>query len=337
MISILTVTYGDRFKYLDQVLQTCVSEFEHNQDKLYEIIIVDNASNSTDKIRSFTSSHHNVKIKHIMLETNTGSAGGFSAGLKYFLDTPAEYILLLDDDNVPDKNFIDAYLSTLNLFPMEHRNNVILLGRRNYVEIKSFCGEKKIPYSPKYLFGYNLFNPKTFFRLFKKHFLKRQTDLKVADFVPMYREHGIVYGGAFIPKNVIKKTGLPSECFFTYADDTEYGVRMIKSGFSIYQLFSPFINDVDTSNREEGYISVLSSKVSDFRVFYIFRNNTYITLHIDKANIFIMLVNSLLYLTILNIIYIYKHGFSKILWKRDRLIMRSIWAGVKSDFSDFRT
>lgn len=336
MISILIVTYGDRFTYLEKVLQACAFEFKNNQDKLREIIIVDNASNSTEKIKSFIFSHPDINIKHIVLDTNTGSAGGFSAGLNFFLNSPSEYILLLDDDNVPDENFITTYLVTLNLFSTKYRNNVVLLGRRDFTGIKSFYGEKK-PHSPKYLFGYNLFNPKTFSRLFRKHFLKRQKDLKLSNFVPMYIGHGLVYGGAFIPKNVVKKIGLPSKCFFTYADDTEYGARMIKSGFSIYQIFSPFINDVDTSNREEGYLSVFSSRVSDFRVFYSFRNNAYISLHIHEANIFIMVITSLLYLIILNIIYIYKHGFSEILWKRDRLIMRSIWAGVKSDFSDFRT
>ena len=335
MISILTVTYGNRFVYLEQVLQACISEFKNNQDKLYEIIIIDNASNSTDKIKSFILSHPNIKIKYIVLETNTGSAGGFSAGLKYFLNSLSKYILLLDDDNVPSKNFTTAYLSTLNLFPTEQRNNIVLLGRRNYVEIKSFYKRKKIPHSPKYLFGYNLFNPKTFFMLFKKHFIKRKANLKPSNFVPIYAEHGLAYGGAFIPKNIIKKVGFPSEYFFTYADDAEYGTRMIKSGFNIYQIYTPLINDIDNSNREEGYLSVLSNKVSDFRAFYIFRNNTYITLHTYKANIFIMLVNSFLYLTIINIIYIFKHGFSNALWKRNKLIIRAIKAGVRSDFSQF--
>ena len=127
-ISILTVTYGDRFKYLQQVLDRCASE--SRQDKrLFEIIIVDNNSSSSQNISKFIENNRDVNTKHITLKENKGSAGGFSAGLEYFLTTKSDYVLLLDDDNVPESNFI-KYLLRL-YFYSQKIGKIILSGRRS--------------------------------------------------------------------------------------------------------------------------------------------------------------------------------------------------------------
>jgi GT2 family glycosyltransferase len=334
MISILIVTYGDRFNYLKQVLDACVLEYKNNRDKLLEIIIIDNASSSSEKIKEFIQSNLEVKIKHIQLGTNTGSAGGYGIGLKYFLNTGSEYVLLLDDDNVPEINFLKLYISALNIFPKDYRNKVALSGRRLFHDKESFYG-RKIPYSPKFLFGYNIFNPKTVLSLIKKHLFNNKKYLLSNKFTPMYKNHSLVYGGVFLSKDIVKKVGFPLDYLFTYGDDTEYGSRIIKNGFAIYQLFIPYISDVDISNRSDSYLSVFSETTKPFRVFYSFRNNTYLSRYVYNSNLFCLVVNLVAILFIYNVRYILKYGFKKILLSRNKLIIIATYKGLKSDFSKF--
>lgn len=333
MLSILTVTYGDRFQYLKQVLDACVLEYKKT-GQILEIIVVDNASSSSEKIKEYIDRNSEVKFKHILLNTNTGSAGGFGAGLKHFINTESEYILLLDDDNVPERSFSTLYKSILNIFPVEYRDKIILSGRRIFTSEESFYGQK-IPYSPKSLFGYNMFDPKTFLALIKKHLSRNKKELLLEKFIPIYRHHGLAYGGAFLSKNIVKKVGFPLDYFFTYADDVEYGARIIEKGFSIYQLFTPYISDVDMNNRNDNYLSIFSENTKPFRVFYSFRNNIYTARHIYKANLFCLLLNSATILFIYNMSYIFKYGFKRILLDRNRLIVKAIHRGIKSDFSEF--
>lgn len=333
MISILILTYGDRFNYLKQVLDACVLEYKNKKDKIFEIVIVDNNSLSSEKIREYININLEVKFRYIFLDKNLGSAGGYSAGLKYFLDTDSDYVLLLDDDNGPEENFIDAYINALSIFPIKEKENLILSGRRIFTDINLFYGNKPF-YSPKFLFGYNLFDPRVVLMLFKKHILKpKEKELK--DFLPIYKKTDLAYGGSLIPKNVIKKAGFPLEYLFTYEDDFEYGLRMIENDFSIYQLFNPYIHDVDMSNRSDGFLSVFSEETGDFRVFYRVRNNAYLSYHIYDTNIILLFINLLLILIIFNLYFIFKYGFKKILSRRNMLIVKAFLKGIKKDFSPF--
>ena len=59
-----------------------------------------------------------------------------------------------------------------------------------------------------------------------------------------------MFVGFFIPREVIKKVGLPRKDFFIYHDDTEYAERIIKNGFKIYKIKDSLIEHGDFSNRE---------------------------------------------------------------------------------------
>ena len=93
MITILvTVTYGRRWNYLLQSLQ---SAFREGIDSA---VVVNNASN--DAISDLCTLEFGEKVSVISLVSNTGSANGYNVGMKMALDKGAQYILLLDDDNV---------------------------------------------------------------------------------------------------------------------------------------------------------------------------------------------------------------------------------------------
>ena len=95
-VCILTVTYGNRWQFLEQVLKRAAG-FEQVGD----IIVVDNASVYDVAAKAKTISD---KITTITDPENLGSAGGYKMALEYGVTyTKADFFLLLDDDNVPDE------------------------------------------------------------------------------------------------------------------------------------------------------------------------------------------------------------------------------------------
>ena len=70
-----------------------------------------------------------------------------------------------------------------------------------------------------------------------------------------------------MPKETISKLGLMDESFFMYAEDTEYCIRIIKSGLHIY-----YCDDAEIYHK----ISASSGNTSAFKQYYMQRNKLYI-------------------------------------------------------------
>ncbi len=86
-----------------------------------------------------------------------------------------------------------------------------------------------------------------------------------------------MFVGFFVPREVIKKVGLPREDFFIYHDDTEYAERIIKNGFKIYKVEDSVIEHGDFSKREMlrkrfcgKYLEF--PKMPDWKLYYYERN-----------------------------------------------------------------
>jgi GT2 family glycosyltransferase len=103
-VCIVTVTYGNRFHILKQVLDRIVDD-----EYINKIFIIDNASDieSRKKLQEYPKKGK-IFIKH--LKKNIGSAGGFKKGLELaYKCNECEYIFLLDDDNLPEKKLFQKY------------------------------------------------------------------------------------------------------------------------------------------------------------------------------------------------------------------------------------
>jgi len=75
-VTSVIVTYGDRFAFLKQVVECC---FELGVDN---VIIVDNGVSQPSRDNLMELSSWNTRINVVSLGKNTGSAGGFKAGIK---------------------------------------------------------------------------------------------------------------------------------------------------------------------------------------------------------------------------------------------------------------
>jgi GT2 family glycosyltransferase len=119
----VTVTYGNRFHLLSQVVDRALAE------GVAKVIVVDNnsAPESRDKLKAYEKELGSNKIKVLYLDDNYGSAGGFKRGLEEAYNDPdCEYILTLDDDNLLEEGS-SKKLEALTIY-FENLNHLYMLG-----------------------------------------------------------------------------------------------------------------------------------------------------------------------------------------------------------------
>lgn len=102
MISIIILNWNGR----DDTVE-CLSSLQKIDQDVVNIIVVDNGS-VDDSIEAITSEFPYVHL--IKTGENLGYAGGNNVGIRYALDSGAEYILILNNDTYLDRNTIARLL-----------------------------------------------------------------------------------------------------------------------------------------------------------------------------------------------------------------------------------
>lgn len=178
-------------------LLQCIDSLLAQTVPLHQIYIIDNASSDgTESALRETFDLQQGTIRYIRLDSNTGGAGGFNAGIRAAFDDGNNWVWVMDDD-------VEAYPDALEKL---HR----------FME-KSECihGRRSNPDGTPYIWG-ELFNPKNI------------TTSPISDpLFAVHREMQEVTTGCFegmlISRNVVAKIGFPDPRFFITWDDTFYG------------------------------------------------------------------------------------------------------------------
>jgi len=126
--NIITVTYGERFKFLKQVLDSLI-----DSNSINKIIVIDNGSNEKEKIDLYIQKINKDKnkdlIKLVRHEKNLGSAGGFSSGISEARKYPCDYVMMLDDDNVIESGWEEKIKLNFNLIKSKDKKIILSLNR----------------------------------------------------------------------------------------------------------------------------------------------------------------------------------------------------------------
>ncbi|MFN3505797.1 MAG: glycosyltransferase family 2 protein [Caldimicrobium sp.] len=131
----VTVTYGNRFHLLKQVIDAALSE------GVTKVIVVDNNSviESREKLKAYEKELGSDKIKVLYLDDNYGSAGGYKRGLEEAYNDPkCDFIWLLDDDNMPLKDSLKKLLEFWFSLDIEDKENKVALLSDRFVISKIF-------------------------------------------------------------------------------------------------------------------------------------------------------------------------------------------------------
>lgn len=308
-VFVVTVTYGNRFHLLKQVIDAALKE------GVYKIIVVDNnsAPESREKLREYEKELGSQKIKVLYLDDNYGSAGGFKRGLKEaYSDPDCEFIWLLDDDNKVMEGALKVLLDFWNSIETENKKEKIALLSYRFKKEQTtkqaiILNKPEIVIGLKNSFlGFHIKElPKKIFRYLKRVFFDKKKTLSDKDFkfgkVPV-----APYGGLFIHKKILTKIGYPNENFYLYADDHEWSYRITKNGGKIYLIFDSKIDDLELSwhvpkkNKETSFSII--SKANPFRVYYSTRNRVYFEINNLVNNRAIYWTNVFIYLLLIGII-----------------------------------
>lgn len=323
-VTVVTVTFGNRLKFLSQVVTAVMKD-----SYVTNFIIVDNGSNNKLEIEAEVKPY-GERITVLRQEHNLGSAGGFALALVEAKKIECDHVFMLDDDCVPAEGFVQDFLNTLDLFPSK---KVVLTGSR--IDLP---GNKDFFYQPLLS---NTSAQNTFFEIFslrKLYLFLRKLSGKTKSidytrpFVPIMPNRAFVYGGAFLPISAVKEAPLPDASLVLYGDDVEYSWGIKRLGYDSYVCARPIIRDLEVSFGGDHILGLFDPEAQLFKVYYRLRNMVRISRRNTTQNPIVLFLNIIVWTLGLFTLGLFKYGFSVAYFKRVRLVGIAIIAGYHDDY-----
>jgi len=307
-VCVVTVTYGDRWHLLNQVLARLLSFVN-----VAHIIVVDNASGYSVK-----SKVEHSQITVLSNNTNEGSAGGYNRGIAYAAEhLDSDFIWLLDDDNMPQEDALPELL--------RHWNNI----QGTNTQKALFCRRPDRVIHTKIAMGAN---PSSYYLTannFLGFSLARIISNKIRKVIERFKQPGdfldkavmpyVPYGGLMLHREMVEKIGYPNADFFLYVDDSEYSYRITQQGAKIYLIPTALVVDIDISqgiNYKQRLFRTQLLDLWSFRTYYHVRNRIYFYSRVAVTNKLMFGVNKILYLSwlwIVSVISNKKSAYYKLL------------------------
>lgn len=315
-VAAVTVSYGNRWDYLGKVLER-VSSF----DDVTCIVVVCNDLSENSYNKLLKASTENKKIIVNDLGYNSGSAKGFKEGIITALREEVDFIWLLDDDNLPRRDSLNALLSHKDA--LVENNQVSLACLLSYRPDRNIYKDAVLKRKPFLMLGgensflgFDLWDKakKVLFKKYKSEASENRLygDVAVAP-----------YGGMFFHKDLIEKIGLPREDYYLYADDHEFSYRITKKGGRITLILESVLDDLEKSfhlKNQKGIFNTRYFKTDNEKsIFYSVRNNIAFEQNF-VSNKLLYGTNKVTYIALLGIVMFIKNRH---LWKF-KVILRAI-------------
>lgn len=279
----IVLCYGDRLEYLEKTLDAI------NKNKPGKIALIANdVSNNVLREIERRKSSDSVKYFIVISKKNIGSSGGYSLGLDEVLNKlKYEYLWLLDDDNCPEADALDALL-TCHEKTSNGRSCAIAARRVTPGYHDRFGGWTGGLPKEGTCVGFHVFN-----------YFNKLTEKKASEKDVICLPWS-VYGGLLIPSELARSIGLPKKDFFLYGDDLEWTLRITRSGKKIFACPKAIIHDLSPSwNAVGGKGSNLRRRIQDldsFRVYYEVRNRTWINRQYYPGKIYLYFFNKTIFM-----------------------------------------
>ena len=234
LVWILLLNYN---RYDDTI--ECVESIRNISYINYKVLIVDNFS--TDN--SYRKLKNNFKdIEIIVTYDNLGYTGGVNYGIQHLKKYSPDYILLLNNDTIVTKSFLENLVETLD----------------GNSKAAAACGtilcahdQESIWYASGEIIRWR--GLAVHFHKEKKFSSLNIRSSKKTDFIT----------GCMILLKVkyLDAIGLEDDRFYMYLDDIEYSIRIQKKGFELLYVYNSII-----------YHKVLGEKENPFKLYYSVRN-----------------------------------------------------------------
>lgn len=230
----------------------CIESIRKSTYQDYEIIVVDNNSpdHSGQKLSQLE------EIRFLQMDENLGFAAGNNRGIEVALSDGCEYVMLLNNDTVIDPKMIETLVSKADA-------NTVAVPKMYYFDAD---GRKDILWYAGGILKY-----------------KSSDGLHIGGSKEDSKQYSIEKEVTFatgccmmIHRAILEKVGFLREEYFMYCEDTDYSIRLNKSGVKIlYVPNAKLWHKVSSSSGGE---------MSKFIVYYVVRNKIYCAL-VNKLGI----------------------------------------------------
>ncbi len=192
----------------------CVKTLSKVKYKNFKILIVDNAS-ANESVKVLKKELPQIKL--LVNKENLGFSGGCNVGIKYALKDKADYVLLLNNDTLVDKNFLTELIKV-----SESDKNI------GIVSPFIFYAD-----SPKKIWSAGLnFRYKNAWPFIDEN---RET-LDKGQFKKPLKNEYLTGCSMLIKKDVFNKIGYFKDEYFLYLEDMDFSVRATRCNLTLYSV-----------------------------------------------------------------------------------------------------
>lgn len=243
-IAAVVVTYNRK-----ELLKKCIQHIlEQTVDSL-DIVVIDNGSTDGTEKDIHDIYADNEQVIYINTKENLGGAGGFSFGIKWAAKKGYDYLWIMDDDTIPEKNTLEEFLNADKALNGEYgflsSYAKWIDGTACNMNVPRISNNWRVNIDDE--FNYSLMQ------------------VESASFVSM-----------FVKTEVVKKVGLPIKEFFIWADDVEY-TRRISKQYPCYFVYKSQVVHEMGSNQATSIIESDETRLERYKLLY--RNKYYIVRH----------------------------------------------------------
>lgn len=218
----------------------CLTYLKKQTYENFDIILVDNGSIETGTDKFLASlSKKNPGITILRNSVNKGFAGGVNTGIRYALKNKYDYVALLNNDAIADKNWLKELVTAAT----KQKSGITtgLLLHRDGKTIDStgdYCSDWGLPF------------PRD----------RKQAASSAPESGEVFSGSG---GASLYSVAMIKKIGLFDETFFAYYEDTDVSFRAQLYGYKVY-----YTNKAIAYHKQ----GATSSKIPGFTTQQTFKN-----------------------------------------------------------------
>jgi GT2 family glycosyltransferase len=231
-IAAIIVTFN-RKKLLLEAIEALLNQTNTN----FDIFIIDNAS-SDGTNEALNSYIINNQIIYFNTGNNLGGAGGFHFGIKKVMEKNYDYIWMMDDDSIVNKDCLEKLIDAKNKL----KDDFSFLSSYVYWEDGEPC-------------------VMNFQRGLEYDWIKNN-DCLIEGIIPIKT---CTFVSIFINTKIIKLAGLPIKEFFIWSDDTEYTYRLSQIKPAYYVAKSKVLHKI-AFNQGSDIISCDKSRIDRYSI-----------------------------------------------------------------------
>lgn len=292
---VVSVTYGKRRELMLQMIAGVRAQ------GVERLVIVNNGANWN--LSALKNNYPELIIEIVEMGSNLGSAAGYAAGIQRAVDGGAELIWLMDDDNKPREQCLQALLDV-------YRRELIVTAR-DRLTVLAFRPEHQANFATPTFLGHAGPRPNSFrgfhfmdlpFKLWRRTPWGRSAQCLSAPEAALLVE--APYSGLLFHKDVVTLIGLPDSDYVLYADDYEFTHRIVQQrGGRIALAPEALQDDLEASwnvrqRFNNGFAATLCGS-GDFRAYYGMRNGVHYDIISRKRSAAIFWINRMAYMALL--------------------------------------